>query len=366
MTCKDAALPIGKLYKLRDAADAERSARSPRRQSHLHCAQGDVSPGLAGSTAIDCKLKDADVGYRVYQSQRGKLFYSAEGLAGYDSVLQLALRSLVADQPVKGEVSIATTGMGDPAAFARVQAGTLDPPALAEAYRRNNAGSYAEAAEFFAAVSCAGDAPLSRAEALANEALQKSNLGRYAEADALFARAAEARRVRPDRAPAAAQLPGHAPAQSGRAQGRACRARQAAAELSSKSAEREPAALEIDAVDGEAAERGFKLGQQLGAASDELLPGRETEILDAQALQLRGTSLRLIGDPPGQRCAAHSRRQAGIRARRQGRFDPVDARADPRRSCARSPKSRATAEAERSTGGGRAAPGQLSGFCGAA
>ena len=37
----------------------------------------------------------------------------------------------------------------------------------------------------------AGDAPLSRAEAPANEALQKSNLGRYAEADALFARAAE-------------------------------------------------------------------------------------------------------------------------------------------------------------------------------
>src|SRR5947208_13410080 len=32
------------------------------------------------------------------------------------------------------------------------------------AYRRNNAGSYAEAAEFFAAVSSAGDAPLSRSE----------------------------------------------------------------------------------------------------------------------------------------------------------------------------------------------------------
>ena len=39
---------------------------------------------------------------------------------------------------------------GDPAAFARVQAGSLDAePALAEGYRRNNSGSYAEAAEFF-------------------------------------------------------------------------------------------------------------------------------------------------------------------------------------------------------------------------
>ena len=103
------------------------------------------------------------------------------------------MRSLVADQPVKGEIAIATTGLGDPATFARVQAGTLAPDkALEEAYRRNNAGSYAEAAEFFAAASGnPNDAPQSRAEALVNEALQKSNLGRFAEADSLFSRAAE-------------------------------------------------------------------------------------------------------------------------------------------------------------------------------
>ena len=45
--------------------------------------------------------------------------------------------------PFDGEMSIAITGAGDPAAFARAQAGALDPArALAEAYRRNNAGSY--------------------------------------------------------------------------------------------------------------------------------------------------------------------------------------------------------------------------------
>ena len=55
--------------------------------------------------------------------------YVAEGLAGYDSALRLGLRSLVADREVDGEVSIATTGAGDPAAFARAQAGTLDPAA---------------------------------------------------------------------------------------------------------------------------------------------------------------------------------------------------------------------------------------------
>src|SRR5262249_39483626 len=128
----------------------------------------------------------------AYQLVKGDTLYAAEGLAGYDSALQLGLRSVVSDRRIPGEISIATTGVGDPAALARVQAGTLDPTrALAEAYRRNNAGSYAEAAEFFAAVSNIGEGPLSRSEALANEALQKSNLGRYAEADSLFARAAE-------------------------------------------------------------------------------------------------------------------------------------------------------------------------------
>ena len=195
ITCRDAALPVGKMYKLRDQASA------PARLAAARADEVDLlgprvrptSQDLGQVEMIDCKLKDADVGYRVYQVRKGKLLYAAEGLAGYDSALQLGLRSIVADQPAKGEISIATTGAGDPAAFARVQAGTLDPAkALAEAYRRNNAGSYAEAAEFFAAVSNAGDvATLSRAEGLANEALQKSNLGRYAEADSLFARAAE-------------------------------------------------------------------------------------------------------------------------------------------------------------------------------
>jgi hypothetical protein len=46
-----------------------------------------------------------------------------------------------------------TTEAGDAASFARVQAGSLDPErALAVAYRRNNSGNYAEAAEFIASL----------------------------------------------------------------------------------------------------------------------------------------------------------------------------------------------------------------------
>src|SRR4051795_5951773 len=297
VTCRDAALPVGKMYKLRDAAAAP-ARLAAIRADKMSCSAPHSSSvaDLGQITVIDCKLKDSDVGYRAYELRKGRVFYEAEGLSGYDSAIQLGLRSLVADQPVKGEISIATTGAGDPAAFARAQAGTRAPTrGLPEAYRRNNSGNYAEAAEFFGAVSSSGDAPLSRAEALANEALQKSNLGRYAEADALFGRAAEqvgpdplvGRRLRNYRAMhllnkgdakgALAELEKPLPtgaSNTGSAKG----------------------GLEIDAVAAKRLNADSRLGQQLGADSDELLPVEKLEILDAQALQLRGSALRLNDD----------------------------------------------------------------------
>lgn len=325
ITCRDAALPVGKLYKLRDTANP--SARvAADRQDRATCGQpqrGNI-PGLGGVEVTECKLKDADVAYRAYEVRRGRLVYAAQGLAGYDSALQLGLRSLIADQAVKGEISIATTGVGDPAAFARVQAGTLAPDkALEEAYRRNNAGSYAEAAEFFAAASGgASDAPMSRGEALVNEALQKSNLGRFAEADALFARAAEyvgadpivARRLRNYRAihdlnqgepkdalaELAKELPKPALASAMGASGK----------------------LEIDNVMSKRLNADSKFGQQLGVQSDELLPAEKVEILDGQAAQLRGTSLRLTGDRAGAR-AALLRADASLQAVRGGKVASI-------------------------------------------
>ena len=325
ITCRDAALPVGRLYKLRDSRDAAAriaSARSNRATCEAQ-RRGNV-PGLGAVDVAECKLKDADVAYRAYQLRRGKLVYAAEGLAGYDSALQLGLRSLVADQPVKGEISIATTGLGDPAAFARVQAGTLAPDkALEEAYRRNNAGSYAEAAEFFAAAGGgSADAPQSRGEALVNEALQKSNLGRFAEADSLFSRAAElvgkdavvARRLRNYRAihhlnqrdpeAALAELDKPLPKTVAAAENLAA------------------ARLEIDKVMSKRLNADSKFGQQLGAQSDELLPAEKVEILEGQALQLRGTSLRLTGDRAGAR-AALQKADAELQAVRGGRVASI-------------------------------------------
>jgi CHAT domain-containing protein len=304
ITCRDAALPVGKLYKIkrgtgaeaRLAADrAERATCQPPRRSDI--------AGIGAVDVIDCKLKGADVAYRGYELRRGQLIYAAHGLGGYDSALMLGLRSLVVDQPVKGEISIATTGLGDPAAFARVQAGTLAPDkALEEAYRRNNAGSYAEAAEFFAAASSGStDAPQSRAEALVNEALQKSNLGRVAEADALFSRAAEIvgndpivpRRLRNYRAihdlnqgdPKAALAELDKPLPTG------------VVDIQNAAAGK----LEIDSGLAQRLNADSRMGQQLTSQSDELLADEKAAILDGQAMQLRGTALRLTGDRVGAR-----------------------------------------------------------------
>src|SRR4051794_23634683 len=324
ITCRDAALPVGRMYKIRDVASAPaRLAAARADRASCSAPQSGTVAGLGRVEQIECKMKDADVAYRVYHLRSGRSFYSVEGLAGYDSALQLGLRSLVADQQVKGEISIATTGVGDAASFARIQAGTLDPAqALAEAYRRNNSGSYAEAAEFFAAISNNGDAPLSRAEGLANEALQKSNLGRFAEADSLFAKAAElvgsdpivARRLRNYRA--IHDLNQNNP--------------KAALQELDKPLPKMPmqqdasgtGSLQIDAATAKRLNSSARLGQQLGAESDELLPAEKAEILDGQALQLRGTSQRLTGDPAGA-SAALREADAKLQAVRGGKVASI-------------------------------------------
>ena len=192
MLCRDAAAPVGQLFVLRARGGDPVARLAAIRNERVACAAAPATEieGVGRVETLDCRLNSGDVTYRVYLHRARGAVYVAEGLGGYDSALRLALRSLVADREVPGEVSIATTGAGDPAAFARAQAGTLDPQrALAEAYRRNNAGSYAESSEYFAELTQRGDGSINRAEALVNEALQKSNLGRYAEAETLFSQA---------------------------------------------------------------------------------------------------------------------------------------------------------------------------------
>lgn len=188
VVCRDAAAPVGTLHALRSGAPS-----LPAGCPATPAGRVDL-PGLPGVTVNRCTV---DGLARVrYQVARGRTVFVADGLAGYASALELGLQSLLADAPVTGTVAVAATEAGDPAAFARLQAGTLEPgEALTEAYFRNNAANFAESAEFFDLLverNRQGAPGFTRsAEYLANQGLQQSNLGQFAEADRLFASAAQ-------------------------------------------------------------------------------------------------------------------------------------------------------------------------------
>ena len=324
IVCRDAAIPVGRIYALRTSGPDPVRRLAALREEQAACSAPATAPleGVGSVEVTDCKLKGADVAYRVYQARKGSILYSAEGFAGYDSALRLGLRSVVADKALPGELSIATTGVGDAAALARVQAGAIDASrALAEAYRRNNTGSYAESAEFFSSVSQGGDSQSAKAEGLSNEALQKSNLGRYDEADALFGRAAQlvganpivARQFRNYRAmhllnrgdPKAAMAELDKPVPTGPTD-------------SADSVK----ALVIDAAAAARLSAESPASRRLGTSSAALLPEEKIAILDGQALQLRGTALRLSGDLAGA-SAALAQADAKLASVRGGRVTSI-------------------------------------------
>jgi CHAT domain-containing protein len=308
VVCRDAARPVGKLYALRGTPEAIAARLAPLRAGEARCDTPAVTArieDLGGVDQLDCRLEGADVGYRAYSYRRGNTVWVAEGLAGYDDALKLGLRTIVADRIVPGKIEVATTSVNDPVAFARVQAGALDADqALAEGYRRNNSGDYAEAAEFFGALQARGDATPDRAgEYLINEALQKSNLGQFAEADRLFAEA--------ERLPT-----------SDRVQVRLRRNFQALHLINQQRLDDALAVLDRPIVPlpdgmrviGGAIEIGRQVaaeinsgsptGERLGSSeAGTLTPEERAVILDAQALQLRGTILRLQGQNAPARAA---------------------------------------------------------------
>lgn len=296
VVCRDAAVPIGNLYVLKQRGTDPATRLAALREAQVECATpGFVAMEEVGAVSTaNCRLKDADVGYRVYTWRSGNNLYVAEGLTGYDSALRLGLRTLIADRPVDGEISIAITEAGSALSFARVQAGTLDPQqALAEAYRRNNAGYYAEASEFFGSL-LASDDSASEPEALLNQALQQSNLGNHVAASDLFDRAADRIRGHPVLARMARNYRAlHLLNQN--------QPRQALAELDRPLAQAELTAkdpiaeLRIDAGTAERLNADSPVSRQLGAVGDGLLPADRIQILDGQAEALRGTIFRLQG-----------------------------------------------------------------------
>lgn len=306
IACRDAARPVGQVYALRAPVDKAADRLSAIRAGEAKCSGEfgtETIEGAGTAKTQACTLAGAPVGYKVYEIRRGNVLWVAEGLSAYDSALTLALKSLIADRIVPGQVSVVTTSVDDPAAFARVQAGTLDPDlALAEGYRRNNSGNYAEASEFFDTLAQRATNETSagadrRGEYLVNQALQKSNLGEFGEADALFAQARK--------------LP-----TTDRVQTRLRRnletlhllnQQQYAAALERLEQPVTPfvrpprlpgSAIEIGAQVAAEINSGIPVSQRLGTTeSSALTPEERSIFLDAQALQLKGTLYRLTGRP---------------------------------------------------------------------
>ncbi len=188
-------MPVGYVYSAREPSGNLLDQVSKQRAEDISYPQGPNS-AVDGFQHTTCRLADEPIAYSIYQGQQGNNAYLAEGLAAYDSATLLALKSIVNNQIAEGKIDVATTSIEDPFAFARVQAATLKPElALAEGYRRNLSGNYAEAAAFFETLqqrtTGIEDDAVNPEEYLINRALQKSNLGEFAEADRLFEQSLE-------------------------------------------------------------------------------------------------------------------------------------------------------------------------------
>ena len=297
--CADVARPIGTAYLLQDVAGVD-ARIAPQRQEVLDC---DQNPD--DRRGVTCTGTQSGLKWRVYRQQTARGLILVEGYAAYDDALRLTLASIVEDRLVPGSISIANLGSSDALSLARARAGIGDPATLiGQGYRGNGAGSFAEAAEFFAAAPAlfVGTKPADTEnreaqvhEALVNRALQLSNLGSFDQAARNFT--------------AAEKIELRDPVQSRLARNYAAidainqRQFDKALEVLDRpvpSFTPAPADANEVRIDGVTA-AGLNSSAQgatvalLGQAT-RLSPQERAAIIDAQALQLRGTVLRLQGD----------------------------------------------------------------------
>ena len=330
IVCRDSARPVGKLYALRGDAATISQRLDALRAAEANCsgASSESLDDVGQVASQSCQLKDAQLGYKVLSTDRKSVVWVAEGLAAYESALKLGLRTVMENRIVPGKVEVATSTTDDPVAFARVQAGTLDPDqAMAEGYRRNNSGNYAEAAEFFDTLQqrltgASGTERNKLGEYLINRALQKSNLGDFAEADALFA---EARNFPlSDRVQSRLSRNFEAIHLLNQQQYDAGIARLDQPVAPNVVTSRLPgSAIEIGAKVAAEINAGLPVNQRLGATESTALTQEErAELLDAQALQLRGTLLRLQGKPADS-SALFDQAMANVMTVRDGRVVSV-------------------------------------------
>lgn len=300
VVCRDSAVPVATIYAFQDMDGDALPLIAPHRRENVSCDDAAVAASGELGTVQSCAVSGTGLGWNVIRAKRGNVSYISEGFAAYNGAALLALRSLIDNDPAAGSIDIATTSIADPFAFARVQAGTLEPQqALEEGYRRNLGGDYAEAAAYFETLQKRFEnenkGEENRGEFLINRALQKSNLQEFAEADRLFI---EAEPINDGQA-ISERLQRNFEAihfiNQGYFQDALDRVRrplsdglQVAVEITDGLEISRPIAARLNA-DTQAA-------KLLGFTDDlSLSPQERAEIIDAQGLQLEGTSLRILG-----------------------------------------------------------------------
>ena len=302
--CRDSARPVATIYAFADENSDVMAAIAAQRREAVDCSALPSSTGNAGIARTSCAIAGTDLDWSVYKARSGTTTYIAEGFAAYDSATLLALRSLLADRVVDGVVDVATTSVNDPVSFARIQAETLGPAqALAEGYRRNLGGEYAEASAYFETLEqrLAGESQetlkgVNPGEFLVNRALQKSNLGDFAEANRLFAQASPLT----SGDPLAARLQRNFEAINLLNQG-----------YWELAIDRLETPLEAELLQVAQSDAGIRITQPiaarlnnqntgsslLGYGNDtQLSPVERAAIIDAQTLQLKGTAQRILGN----------------------------------------------------------------------
>ncbi|MFN3989614.1 MAG: CHAT domain-containing protein [Erythrobacter sp.] len=189
--CRDAAAPVGTLWVVKGGIASEAQGRFAEAGASCNPQTGSAAaPARLGRfTRLDCTAPGSVLRTNVLAGEVGGRTYAASGLAAYGKALELGLASLVEGRVMPGTVEIPLTQLTDDLAFTRQQAEAIAADlALAEGYRRSNAGRFAEAAEFFAASSEAAVRSDTSTEAMLNAALQQSNLGNFVEARRLLAK----------------------------------------------------------------------------------------------------------------------------------------------------------------------------------
>ena len=195
LICADVDRPIGAAYSWKDAADPA-ALLGRGRETPLDCAEAfDVPDAGAGVTLRRCRDSETGLEWNSYAAASGEWVHIVEGLAAFDDALRLTIASLVENREVPGTLEIVATGGAGSLARARAALGG-DAQLIGQGYRRNNAGEYAAAEEFFRPDLLEQDVAMGettlverRHEATVNRALQLSNLGRYEEAARLFGEA---------------------------------------------------------------------------------------------------------------------------------------------------------------------------------